>query len=260
MYREIKSTAEIAQIKLEQKDLDLYNIIKDNAFICKKDIRCKKGIFTQGSPVFLGTDNHARIGKVYDMTNWKYWEFDYIRCFDDSPEDEITSENLSEYFEYNQELSLIYQDKKRTEKDLLAKKHQCYNYEYSDTVFWVIAAGIAVPLFVFFTRMIVLFSITTALSMANMACLFSRIFKRKKAVETYEEFVETAKQDIKEFAFRGECRAVCYQAYADAKVREQTSVENTKTPKVKLLKDMTASEITMDALRKAAEYEYRYTE
>ena len=260
MYREVKSAAEIAAIKIEQKNLDLYNEVKDKAFICKKDIYCKHGIFMQGSPVFLGADGKAQIGKIYDVTNWKYPEFDYtFSCFSDTVTDNISLENLSEYFEYSSELSLNHEESKRRWETFNKQKHKYQQYEL-DTSLWGVAAAVLASILCLLNKYMIDALFVFLIGVCVLGRALYILHKRNKIINEQDEFSQIAKQDLRELAFRGECRAACYRAYEEAKEQERAFVKVIETPKVNLLKDMTASEITMDALKKAAEYEYIYTE
>ena len=118
MYKKTVSKKELAKIKKEQENLDLYNAVKNKVFICKKDIACEKGTFMRGSPIFLDDDGGACIGHLYDLTQWDRFkwtrfEFNYKYCFSDYCLKRISVKMLPEYFEYSHDLTLAYQERLR---------------------------------------------------------------------------------------------------------------------------------------------------
>ena len=221
MYQKKINEKEIVKREKEQKDLVLSNTLANTLFICKKDILCKKGIFMQGTPVFLDTDGKASIKNIYDPMQWNKYGHDYKVCFNDCCLDRITADNFSEYFEYNRELTLAYENIRR-----VANKLAIESNSYIDFLIDLEPLKFGLSLVMLFVFFFILLKATIAalVTIGFGAFLIGIIgkqfyFQRKRdlASKKYREFVALAKQDLKELAYRNESRAICYQSYVDTK-------------------------------------------
>ena len=112
---------EMKEFKEEQKSLNLHDHVEGRVFVCKKDIPCKEGVFLKNSYVFLSADDNIKIKKIYDVSNWIYFDFTYFSCFCDYISIDITKNNFSEYFELNEDLTLPYNSLKKIERELNKK-------------------------------------------------------------------------------------------------------------------------------------------
>ena len=221
MYQKKINKKEIVKRENEQKDLVLSNTLANTLYICKKDILCKKGIFMQGTPVFLDTDGKASIKNIYDPTQWNKFGHDYKVCFNDCCLDRITADNFSEYFEYDRELTLAYETTRRIANKLAMESNNYIDYLCN---LEPLGFGLAVVILFVFFFMLLKATIAALVTIGFGAFLIGIIgkqfyYQRKRdlVLKEYKEYVELAKQDLKELAYRSENRAICYWAYANTK-------------------------------------------
>lgn len=214
---------ELAKIKKKQEDLDLSNTIQDKIFICKKDIPCRNGTFMQGTPVFLDTDGRAGIGKVYDVAQWSpdiVNTFDYTNCYNDYSIKRITKKELHKYFEYSQELTLAYRDRKRMIGKQENDDSNVHHQEHIALTTIVITVITAFILFLIFACLKLnaawLIGIIVIASIVIMYAWSSVMYawcSNEKRIKDKADFIKTAKSDLRELAYRGESRAILCPTY-----------------------------------------------
>lgn len=209
--------------KKEQENLDLYNTIEDTIFICKKDIPCRNGTFIRGTPVFLDTDGKASIGNLYDVTQWNPCivnTFDYTNCFNDYSIKRITKKELPKYFEYNQELTLAYKDRKRMiEKQGNDDEHHYHQRRIALTyAITVMSAFILALIFGCLKLTSIAFLTVGIIVIADIVLMYAWISGEKR-IKDKADFIKAAKRDLRELAYRGENRAILCPTYKSDSVR-----------------------------------------
>ena len=144
----------------------------------------------------------------------------------------ITKKELSEYFEYNNELTLAFEERKRTAIALWKKSQEPFFYisdrfnndTIQSLVFLLLV--LASPILLGLVMISILYLITFLLKWhilkamiivfvytAIIGAALYRKHKRKKAMDEYKEYVKTAIEDLGELAMRGENRAVLCPTY-----------------------------------------------
>ena len=220
MYKGLKNTAEITTVKIKPENLDSYSEIKNRVFICKKDVYCKDSIFVQGSPVFLELNENAEIEYIYDISTWNGMELNYKECRRDLAVSTIPFENLSKYFEYSYDLTVIYDVAYKKSRELIKKccEYNKYDMYQATTIGWSAAAIIMGLIFLMYlsawlkyTTVLIIALTTTLLAMAFMGRIFYYMYKHSILREECERYIWTKKQDFKEYAYRYKNRAACCQ-------------------------------------------------